>query len=200
MRSLSPSAFEVKPCMCMCLPFCPDPTPTSSPPWVSDPEQLYFVSRHSVHIQPLHDVQCMVLIRVNSTCNSHTVPQMSYNHKRKKKKTLVSGPSGLLFVEQLSAQWFRTECRRCRSSHLFLRWSLSCCALCFSSEPQSSKLQRSAMPPVKSTKASDTWPAQSLSYEPWSLQKTHNVKKMVCVVYNMWQGIFHNEMHLKKKT
>lgn len=70
----------------MCQPFGPDPTPTVSPPWVSNPEQMDFVSRHFVHIQPLHDGQCMVLIRLTSTCNSHTVHQMWYKHKRKKWK------------------------------------------------------------------------------------------------------------------
>lgn len=75
---------------CMCLPFYPDPSPTASSPWVSDPEQLYFVPRHSVHIQPLHDSQCMVLTRLTSTCNSHTGHQMWYKEKRKeKRKTLA---------------------------------------------------------------------------------------------------------------
>lgn len=107
----------------------------------------------------------------------------------------VQWPSGLSFVEQLSAHWFRTECRCCRSSHLFLTGALSCCALCFSSEPQSAKVQRSARPPVKSTKASDTCPAQSLSYEPWSLQKAHSVGIPIHLVYNMGKGIFHSGIH-----
>lgn len=180
---------------CMCLPFYPDPTPTASSPWVSDPEQLYFVSWHSVDIQPLHDRQCMVLIRLTNTCNSHTSHQMWHKHKGKNEKHLrvkkyVHWPSGLSFVEQLSAHWFRTECRRWRSSHLFLTWPLS-------SEPQPPKLQRSARPPVKSTKALDTCPAQSLSYEPWSLHRAHGVGIPIYVVYDMGQGIFHNGMHAK---
>lgn len=75
-------------------------------------------------------------------------------------------PSRLLWVEQLSAHWSFTWCRSFRSSLLLLTWSLSCSGLCSTSDPQSPKLQRSAKPPVKSTRASDTCPAHSRSYEP----------------------------------
>lgn len=93
-------------------------------------------------------------------------------------KTLVSAqkllyfwPSGLLWVEQVIAHWSFTTFRRFRSSLLLLTWSLSCSGLCSSSDPNSPKLQHSASPPVKSTRASDTCPAHSRSYEPWSLKR-----------------------------
>lgn len=102
---------------CMCLPFYPDPTPTASSPWVSDPEQLYFVSWHLVHIQPLHDRQCMVLITLTSACNSHTDHQMWYKQTHTKKgkdlrvkirlitfRTVVCGAAECTLV----SQWVQT--------------------------------------------------------------------------------------------
>lgn len=70
--------------------------------------------------------------------------------------------------------------RRFRSSLLLLTWSLSCSGFCSSSDSKSCKLQRSARPPVKSTRASDTCPAHSRSYEPWSLKRIDWTLKIVC--------------------
>lgn len=89
-------------------------------------------------------------------------------------RTAVPWPPTLLYVEQLRAHWSFSEDKRFRSSPLLLTWSLSCSGLCSTSDPESPRLQRSARPPVTSTKASDTCPAHSCSYEPWSLRLREN--------------------------
>lgn len=94
-----------------------------------------------------------------------------------------SWPSAFLCVEQLIAHWSFSEDRCFRSSFLHLLWSLSCSGLCSTSNPGSPRLQRSARPPVTSTKASDTCPAHSCSYEPWSLGWIENRGFQIQFIY-----------------
>lgn len=93
-----------------------------------------------------------------------------WNRNRRHQQNSSSWPPVLPCVEQLMAHCSLNEDRCFRSSLFLLTWSLSCSDLCFTSNPESPKLQRSARPPVTSTKASDTCPAHSCSYEPWSLR------------------------------
>lgn len=85
-----------------------------------------------------------------------------------------SWPPALLRVEQLTAHWPCSEDRCFRSGPLLLTWSLSCSGLGSTSDPPWPRLQRSARPPVTSTRASDTCPAHRSSYEPWSLRWIEN--------------------------
>lgn len=108
----------------------------------------------------------------------------------------ITWPAVGLLVEQLSMQFFFTEFRRLRSSLLLLTRSLFCWFFSSSSDPKSLRLQRSARLPVKSTKASDTCPAQSFSYEPWSL-KTNRLSEGIKPLNNAyikqlltWQRLF----------
>lgn len=98
-------------------------------------------------------------------------------------KETVFWPPGLLWVEQLSAHSSFTGYRNFRSSLLLLTWSLSCSGFCSSSEPKSPRLQCSARPPVRSTRASDTCPAQSCSYDPWSLEKMESTESGISKVH-----------------
>lgn len=61
-----------------CLPPCPGPSPTTSSPGVSDPEQPYFAPWYHLFIQPLHDSKCMVLTQLTSTWNSHQGHQVMW--------------------------------------------------------------------------------------------------------------------------
>lgn len=151
----------------------PRSSPVASSPGVFDSEKPYFTPWHLLHIQPLHDSQRVVLIQLSESWNRQEGQQVMWHitHCIIDKLTLF-WPPGVLWVEQLSAQSSFTGFRRVRSSLLLLNWSLSCSFCCLSSEPKSTRLQRSARLPVKSTRASDTCPAHSRSYEPWSLWRS----------------------------